>query len=396
MQVSSPEGAAPRLHFTFNNHASVKKAMSLSLESVETVFDTFHLYGLYKTLPEAGDPEWAAPHDIDLPREMDIRFIDYPVVIEHCDALADMLGRLGGGGISAAQAEKLEPLRVAIQMHEIAQLVASGKASPGENGMTPIIYTHTDPSNKVHVGWRFEPESIDVGGLVVIDTGTHVPQAGLVVWKHPAMPLQLNQGVAAEGQDTSGPYTDQALIEQYRATFANAERMEMEKQHAEQAAQSGYLQLVNQVIDAHQHHLDRYGLTYRLEQFRSAEGVGNIIKHLVDKTTREDNKDDIRFRLKLFGAVQQQEADGVKVPVYMHEIAADSMACSPGGGWAVMLPNDGLMLRITGNKSHAMGVIASGMAMDIANAMLEREPALRVSHENASENASTPRGIRPY
>ncbi|MNC26855.1 hypothetical protein D3C75_750020 [compost metagenome] len=367
--------------------------MSLSLESVEAVFDTFHFYGLYKTLPEAGDPQWATHHDVDLPREMDVRFIDYPVVIEHCDELAGMLCRLETAGMSAAQEEKLEPLRVAIKMHEIAQLVASGKVTPGENGITPVIYTHTNPdNNKVHVGWRFEPSGIEVGDLVAIDMGTRTPQAGIVTWKHPAMPLQLDQGVVSKGQDAQGSYTDPALIRQYQATYTNAERIEMEKQHAEQAAQSGYLQLVNQVIDAHQHHFDRYGLTYRLEQFRNADGVGNIIGHLVDKDVREDSKDDIKFRLRLFGAASQQEAGGVKVPVYMHEIAADSMACSPGGGWTVMLPNDGLMLRLTGSNTHAIGTIASSMAMDIANIMLEREPALQAAHENAN----TTRGIRPY
>lgn len=192
MRVESRTDQRPLIHFTFNNLASVQKPMSLTLLAVDSTFDTLSLYGVYKDLPS--DHELIPHHDIELPRSIDIRFISFPIVIDHPDALANMLLKLDAGQLTQEQEQKLIPLRVALKMHEIAELVASKKVTPGNNGMTPIIFKSVDSeTGKPIVGWRFEPEASVVGDLIDYDHGVGINKNtdAMIIWKHPKLPAQI-------------------------------------------------------------------------------------------------------------------------------------------------------------------------------------------------------------
>ncbi|WP_323947006.1 hypothetical protein [Aeromonas hydrophila] len=194
MRVESRTDQRPLIHFTFNNLASVQKPMSLTLLAVDSTFDTLSLYGVYKDLPS--DHELIPHHDIELPRSIDIRFISFPIVIDHPDVLAGMLTKLDSSKLTQEQEQKLLPLRVALKMHEIAELVASKKVSPGNNGMTPIIFKSIDSqTGKPIVGWRFEPESAVVGDLIHYDHGAGINKNtdAMIIWKHPKLPAQLEK-----------------------------------------------------------------------------------------------------------------------------------------------------------------------------------------------------------
>lgn len=515
MQIKSPDGQRPRIHFTFNNFASVKKPMSLELESIETAFDSLSFYGLYKDLPSPDDPAWSVHHDVDLPRAVDIRFIDFPIVIDHCDALSDMLISLESKKLTAGQEEKLAPLRIAIKMHEIAQLVAAGKVTPGANGMTPIIYTMTEPaSGKVTVGWRFEPTSTRPGASVSYDTGIGIApnKNATVAWIHPIFgselknwarqqqhaeingfilrrngecslgrlafdpnllggshslnhtpiqPEELDDIVmvapmphlsilqqhpidnakigmkviawdhtstepryeigTVEGNQTNRRYQGYAglmfngtpfesyqcfqrleevvaatQIHQYNAALNRAK----EVQAVKNAVEKSYPDLFQNAISAHEGSISRHQLTYNLKQIKSMpaeQGENNVLASLTDPNADPQIKERIKFQLQLFGHATQIELDGIKTPVYMHEMSGGAINQTPGGGWAVLMPREGLVLQMTGDKSHAVSTIASSIAQDIAVAVLEREPTktLDTHVELQSIPLFRPRGMRP-
>lgn len=208
MRVESRIDQRPLIHFTFNNFSSVQKPMSLSLLAVDSTFDTLSFYGVYKDLPS--DHEITPHHDIELPRNIDIRFISFPIVIDHHEELGRMLVKLDARKLTQEQEQKLLPFRVALKMHEIAELVASRKVSPGNNGMTPIIFKSVDiETGKPIVGWRFEHESSVVGDLIHYDHGVGINKNtdAMIIWKHPKLPGQI-----ARLKASAVSYSERCLI----------------------------------------------------------------------------------------------------------------------------------------------------------------------------------------
>lgn len=187
----------PVIQFTFNNRAGVVKPMEVTLDALHSNFDTVTLDGAYR---DVGEGQSGIPVGDTSPRALDVRFIDFPIVIKNRDSLERMIKALGGSQQNIEQDRKLLPLQIAVEMSEIAELVANGKVKPHQNGMSLVIFEATDPlSNKLHVGWRFEKTGVCAGDKIHIDHGRggHTRnQDGTVAWTHPLMGKDIAQWTA--------------------------------------------------------------------------------------------------------------------------------------------------------------------------------------------------------
>jgi len=188
-QVVARHDQQPVIHFTFNNRSGVIKPMSVVLSGISSRFDTLSLEGIYKEMGDGHKPLLDNHHDVETPRALDIRFIDFPIVIEHRETLEKMLDQLEKSHPNAEQERKLIPMRIAVKMSEIAELVAAGKITPNANGMTPVIFEVTDPlTQKVRVGWRFEKDSCKAGDKSHYDHGTvGQNEDATIAWTHPTL-----------------------------------------------------------------------------------------------------------------------------------------------------------------------------------------------------------------
>ena len=183
----------PVIQFTFNNRSGVVKPMEVTLDALHSNFDSVTLDGVYRDIVE---DKHGIPNANSSPRALDVRFIDFPIVIKNRDSLEKMLQALDGSQQNVEQERKLLPLQIAIKMSEIAELVADGKVKPHQNGMSLVIFEATNPfNNKLHVGWRFEKTGVSAGDKIHIDHGVGISknQDGTVAWAHPFMGKDIAQ-----------------------------------------------------------------------------------------------------------------------------------------------------------------------------------------------------------
>lgn len=127
---------------------------------------------------------------------------------------------------------------------------------------------------------------------------------------------------------------------------------------------------LNAIIDKHQDHIERHSIGYQMTQYPDSPHDVNPIVRLIATRNNPEKVNSIKFQLNLFGAPTPIMFGEQKTSVYTCEIAGDSMAHSPGGGIAILLPYEGVMLKVTGRHSVATMTVAESMAIDYADAVM--------------------------
>lgn len=128
---------------------------------------------------------------------------------------------------------------------------------------------------------------------------------------------------------------------------------------------------LNSIIDKHQDHIERHSIGFQIMKYSGTPGDVNPIVKLITARNNPEVVNSIKSRLNLFGAPAPIMFGEQKTSVYTCEMAGDSMARSPGGGVAVLLPYEGVMLKVTGRHSVATMTVAESMAIDYAETVMD-------------------------
>lgn len=127
---------------------------------------------------------------------------------------------------------------------------------------------------------------------------------------------------------------------------------------------------LNAIIDKHQDHIERHNIGYQMVTYSDSPHDVNPIVKLISTKNNSEVVNNLKNHLNLFFPLTQVMFGQQKTPVYVCEIAGDAMARSPGGGSAILLPFEGVMLKVTGSHSVATRTVAESMAVDYADAVM--------------------------